>query len=219
MAKEAEQKPDETETETIPKERLDAEIAKTQQAEDQLKTLQAQMNLMQANAQQPKQPPKEQDIFEGIFEEGETVPDVNQLREILRRFDAKYSSAVSNVLSMVQFPDYQRTVTEHLPTAIKNNPALQELVANAGPNTMKIAYAFASYEKQLAEKSGSQQPPANTPEAQAALQAALQAAEQPDSASSVQSKAAMDLAQRVGKMTDEEMDAEAERIKTQETTG
>lgn len=147
-------------TETIPKERLDAALAESKTKDDMLKMLQDQLDLMRANMpqQQPLAAKQEQpDILEGIFAEGDTIVDRQQLEKALNRVISHVNNLAGQFTVQQQNPNFQEVIAEHLPEVLKADPTLfshlQGLYkanpALAGATAYRLAKTSPSYlEKQ-----------------------------------------------------------------------
>jgi hypothetical protein len=198
-----------TETTTIPQERLDAEIDKRKAAEDQTRTLQAQMQLLQANQQQAQQQerPKPEDIFDGVFEDDDTVPDVNQLKQLFGRIDKKFSSAIAGMSVVLQHPDYNEVVnSEAFKQLLKDDPTLgPEIMASGDP--LRTTYRIAKLAVQTAKKN---EPSA---EAKAAAEKALANAEKPGSASEASGAGGIEKAKTISNMSPDQFAKYRETVK------
>lgn len=212
----------ETEPQTIPKERLAEEIKKREAAEEHSKMVEGQLALFQANApqaqtQQQTDPTNIVDnIFEGIFDPEEPdIVDPKQFKEVVKRMVGTFGQALSGIQVIAQHSDFNDVVGKHLNNVLKDNPALaqnlKQLQATNPGAASEMAYHLAKTDPAYIKAQAGETPEEKA--AREATEAAIEAANRPGSASAAAGAGAIDKTALYSKMTPEDLAALREKVK------
>jgi len=119
----------------VPVTALQAERRERQQLQENLKILQDHLALIQANNQKPKQ-----DDMSSLSDN--EVLTVGEAKKFIQGFQREQQMAVEELKISQQHPDYNEVVRKYLPTVLKDDPELKDMIMNA-PNPYKAAYHLA----------------------------------------------------------------------------
>jgi len=125
----------------VPVEALQAERAKRQGIEDELRMIKDNMSLLMAQQQQyanqsQQKPPGE---FEGLSDDD--VLTVGELKKTLAQKEQQYNMSLQELKMTQKYPDYQETITKYLPEVFKTNPGLRNTLQQT--QDFELAYYLA----------------------------------------------------------------------------
>lgn len=202
------------EPKTVPYERFQEMAAKVKQLEEQATIAQQQMALAKANppqGQQSVQQPVTRDIFKEVgLNDDDDVPTVKQHRQILEHYGKVFDTRLAELAFFQTHPDYTDLVgtadecmsgkyAEPLATAIKQNPALIQMIAQSG-NPRLAAYEVAKLQKAKTKTDA----PVKTNEAKTVIDEAVENANRVKSSSNAKGGEALSEKGRIENMPDKD---------------
>lgn len=121
---------------SVPLPALQAERAKRQLMEDELKMIKDHLALMQSNQQSQARP---KDDFEGL-EDGDVMT-VGEFKKLSGKMANNFKMTLDELKMTQKYPDYQEVITKYLPEVFKTNPGLKNTLQTT--QDYELAYYLA----------------------------------------------------------------------------
>jgi len=143
---------------TVPLSALEAVREELKDTKGQVASLTDQVRLYQANTPQTgkatdqggeAQGGGESEALAGL--EDDEVITVADAKKLISGLEAKVGSALGEVTTAVQYPDYQDVIANHLPNVLKSNPALVQAL-RASPQRALLAYELGKTDPEYIKK-------------------------------------------------------------------
>jgi hypothetical protein len=165
--------------------------------------IRANMELMRANVaqlQQPKEPTKEQKMFEGMNKDD--IPNVGDIEAAWNRREAEYQSRIEELQIAQKYPDYAEVMEKFTAPLLKQKPHLAEGIIGA-KNRALHAYELGKMH-QMSQKQEIPVPEVKPPEPSKTAQKIVENARKPGSLSSAGGQGALSKADYFASMSDKE---------------
>lgn len=210
-----ETKTEETKTDepkTVPYERVKELTETIKGLEEQITTIQQQQALARANPVQTQQQVQQFDIYKEVGldpEDPEDIPNQGQLKQIINHAATVFDKRLAAIAFQQAHPDYADLVgtadeistgkyAEPLAAAIKQNPALLNMIAQSGDPRI------AAYEIAKLQKAKTKDEPIKKDEAKSAIEEAVENANRVKSSSNAKGGEALSEEGRIANMSPED---------------